>query len=114
MNQKVNDMERMIRELKESNKRMMKIISEQFTQLAMSNREKGVFPIQFEVNSKGGSSTSCDPNDIWKMNVVISLRFGTMWVSKMRMILLPCDLLSIPLKVMMCFPPKSSKSHLRI
>ena len=43
VNKKVNDMERMIRELKESNERMMKTMSKQFAQLAMSSREKGVF-----------------------------------------------------------------------
>jgi len=34
-------MERMIRELKESNERIMRTMSEQFAQLAMFNREKG-------------------------------------------------------------------------
>ena len=41
VNKKVNDMERMIRELKESNERMMRTMSKQFAQLAISNREKG-------------------------------------------------------------------------
>jgi len=43
VNKKVNDMKRMIRELNESNERMMKTMSEQFIELAMSNREKGFF-----------------------------------------------------------------------
>jgi len=38
-------MERMIRELKESNEGIMKIISEQFVQSSMSNREKGFFVV---------------------------------------------------------------------
>ena len=50
VNKKVNDTERMIRELKESNERMMRTMSEQFAQLAMSNREKGTFPSQLEAN----------------------------------------------------------------
>jgi len=76
VNKKVNDMERMIRELKESNERMMRTMSEQFAQLAMSNREKGTFPSQPEANPRGGSSSSFDPNDVRKVNAVISLRSG--------------------------------------
>ena len=41
VNNKVNNMEMMDRELKELNERIMKTMSEQFVQLAMSNREKG-------------------------------------------------------------------------
>ena len=67
-------MERMTRELKESNERMMKIMSEQFAQLAISTREKGVFPSQPEVNPRGGSLF--DPNDVQKVNVIIALRLG--------------------------------------
>ena len=74
VNKKVNDMERMIRELKESNERMMRTMSEQFAQLAMSNREKGTFPSQPEANPRGGSSSSFNPNDVRKVNAVISLR----------------------------------------
>ena len=47
-------MKRMIRELKESNKRVMKTMSKQFAQLAMSNKEKGVFPNQLESNPRRG------------------------------------------------------------
>jgi len=50
VNKKVNDMERMIRELKDSNERMMRTMSEQF-----ANREKGTFPSQPEANPRGGS-----------------------------------------------------------
>ena len=56
VNKKVNDMERMIRELKESNERIMRTMSEQFAQLAMSNGEKGTFSSQPEANPRGGSS----------------------------------------------------------
>ena len=73
VNKKVNDMNIMIAELKDSNERMMKTISEQLTQLAMSNMEKGLFPSQVKVNPRGGSSSSFDPNDIRKVNDVISL-----------------------------------------
>jgi len=66
----------MIRELKESNERMMRTMSEQFAQLAMSNREKGTFPSQPETNPRGGSSSSFDPNDVRKVNAVISSRLG--------------------------------------
>ena len=69
-------MKRIIRELKESDEGMMKTMSEQFAQLAMSNREKGVFPSQPEVNPRGSSSSSFDPNDVQKVNDVISLRSG--------------------------------------
>jgi len=41
-------MERMIRELKESNETMMKTMSEQFAQLAMFNMEKEVFPVNLK------------------------------------------------------------------
>ena len=65
----------MIRELKESNERMMRTMSEQFAQLAMSNREKGTFPSQPEANPRGGSSSSFDPNDVRKV-AITSLRSG--------------------------------------
>jgi len=42
----------------------------------MSNRKKGVFPSQPDVNPRGGSSSSFDPNDIWKINAVISLQLS--------------------------------------
>ena len=77
VNKKVNDMEMMTRELKESNERMMKIMSKQFTPLAMSNRGKGVFPSQPEENPRrGGSSSLFNPSDFRKLNVVISLWSG--------------------------------------
>jgi len=44
VNEKVNDMEKMIRKLEESNERLMKAISEQFTQVVICNRDKGAFP----------------------------------------------------------------------
>ena len=72
MNKRASDMQRMMRELKESNKRMMKIMSKHFAQLAMSNREIGTFPNQSEVNLKAGSS-SFDPNHLKKVNTMISL-----------------------------------------
>jgi len=67
-------MENMIRELKESNERMMTTMSEQFSQLVMSNREKGIFPSQLEVNPRG--SSSFDPNEVRKVNAVITLWLG--------------------------------------
>ena len=69
-------MERMIRELKEPNERMMKTMSEQFAQFVVSNREKGLFCSQPEVNPREGSSSSFDPNDVQKVNAIISLRSG--------------------------------------
>ena len=42
----------------------------------MSNREKGIFPSQPEANPRGGSSPSFDPNDVRKVNALISLRSG--------------------------------------
>jgi len=76
VNEKVNDMERIIREFKESNGRMMKTLSEQFAQLAISNREKRVFPSQPEVNPRGSSSSFFDTNDVRKVNAVIALWSG--------------------------------------
>jgi len=66
----------MTRELKESNERMMKITIEQFAQLAMSNRDKGVFPNKPEVNPRGDYCPSFDPNGIRKVNAIISLWSG--------------------------------------
>jgi len=54
VNKKVNGIERMIRELKESNERLMRTMSEQFAQLVMSNRENGTFPSQPVANPRGG------------------------------------------------------------
>jgi len=52
VNKKVSDMERMMRELKESNERMMKTINKHFAQLPRSNRERGTFPSQSKLNPK--------------------------------------------------------------
>jgi len=52
----------MIRELKESNVKMMRTISEQFAQLATSNRE--IWGSLF------------DPNDVQKVNAIIFLGWG--------------------------------------
>jgi len=49
VNKKANGMEKIIKDLKESNERTM---SEQFAQLAMSNRVNGTFPSQPEANLK--------------------------------------------------------------
>jgi len=69
-------MERMIRELKELNERMIKTMSEHFAQLVMSNRKRGFFPNQPEVNTIQASWSSFDLNDVRKVNVIISLRLG--------------------------------------
>ena len=53
MNKKVNDMERMIRELKESNEKMMKPMSELFAQLAMCIRKKGSFLVNWSLTQEG-------------------------------------------------------------
>ena len=55
--------------------RMMRMITEQFSQLASSSRELGTFPSQPEVNPKGhASSSSGNPNESRrKVNTVISL-----------------------------------------
>ena len=94
VNKKVNDIERMIRGLKESNERMMRTMSEQFAQLAMSNRKKGTFPSQPEANPRGGSSSSFDPNDVRKVNAVISLKSGKKVDSKQTPF--PCTVFLIP------------------
>ena len=58
--------------------RMMRMITEQFFQLASSSREPGTFPSQPEVNPKGHtSSSSGSPSEsVRKVNAVISLRSG--------------------------------------
>jgi len=58
--------------------RMMRMITEQFSQLASSSRELGNFPSQPEVNPKGHDSSSfSNPNEpMRKVNVVISLCSG--------------------------------------
>jgi len=53
VNKKVNDMERKAKELKDSNERTIKTMSEQFAQLAMFNTEKEAFPSQSESNPRG-------------------------------------------------------------
>ena len=57
-------MERIIRKLKESNERMMKTMNDKFVQLAMFNKEKGIFPSQAEENPRGGSSSFFNNNDV--------------------------------------------------
>ena len=53
---------------------MMTTISEQLTQLSMSNRERGSFLSQPKVNLREGPSPSLfDPDDVRKVNFVISL-----------------------------------------
>jgi len=70
-----NNAERMINANMET---MMRMMSEQFFQLASSSREPGTFPSQPEVNPKGhASSSSRNPSEpVRKVNAVISLHFG--------------------------------------
>ena len=58
--------------------KMMRMMTEQFYQLASSSRELGTFPSQPEVNSNGhASSFSGNLNEpVRKVNVVISLCSG--------------------------------------
>ena len=49
-------------------------MSEQSAQLAMSYRKKEVLPSRPESNPRGGSSF--DPNDVRKVNAIISLWSG--------------------------------------
>jgi len=48
-------MERMMRE---NNEKMLREITEQFSEFAMANRETSIFSCQPETNHKGGSSTA--------------------------------------------------------
>ena len=41
---RVNNMEGIMREIKESNERMMKPVGEQLAQFSMLSRERGIFP----------------------------------------------------------------------
>jgi len=51
---KINNIERMIRERKESNQRMMRTMSEEFAQLDTSNKEKGILYSQLKATPRGG------------------------------------------------------------
>ena len=53
MNKRVSDIDRIIRELKESTKRIVKTMSEYFAQLAMLDEERRPFTDQPKVNPKG-------------------------------------------------------------
>jgi len=66
-------MERMLRE---NNKRMLKLITKQFSQTAIANREKGTFPSQPETNPKGKISSGSTPDTFRKVNAIITLRSG--------------------------------------
>ena len=58
---------------------MMRMIIEQFFQLASSSKEPDAFPSQLEVKSKGHASSSSGTNPsepIRKVNAVIFLRYG--------------------------------------
>jgi len=59
-------------------KRMMRMMTEQFSQLASSYRESGSFLSQPEVNPKGRTfSSSGSPSEpVRKVNAVISLHSG--------------------------------------
>ena len=61
-----------------SKERIMRMMTEQFSQLASSSREPGTFPSQPKVNPKGhASSSSANPNEpVRKVNAVISLHSG--------------------------------------
>ena len=58
--------------------KMMRMMTEQFSQLASSSREPGTFPSQPEVNPKGHVPlSSSNPNEsVRKVNAVISLHSG--------------------------------------
>jgi len=61
-------------------KKMMRMVTEQFFQLASSSGEPGTFPSQPEVNPKGlispPSSRSSSSENVRKINAIISLRSG--------------------------------------
>ena len=58
----------------------MRMMTEQFSQLASSSREPGTFPSQPEVNPKGlvcsPSSGPSSSENVRKINAIISLRPG--------------------------------------
>jgi len=56
--------------------RLMRVMTEQFSQLASSFRESGTFPCQLEVNPKGDPSSSSGnrSESLRKVNVLRSLR----------------------------------------
>lgn len=68
MNKRVNDTEQIMKEVKQSNERMMKTMSEQFAQLTRLNRERRTFPSKLKVNARGGSLSSFNLNDLRKVN----------------------------------------------
>ena len=69
-------MERMVNANME---KMMRMMTEQFFQLASSSRKPGTFPSQPEVNPKGLVSPPSGPSsseNVRKINAIISLRSG--------------------------------------
>ena len=66
-----NNVERMI---SANMKRMMRMMTEQFSQLALSSKEPDTFSSQLEMNPKShASSSSSNPNEsMRKVNTVIS------------------------------------------
>jgi len=60
--------------LKENNKRILRAITEQFSQSAMENNKKGTFLSQPETNPKGGTFSDSAPNTFRKVNAIIALR----------------------------------------
>jgi len=52
---------------------MLKVITKQFAQTAIANREKGAFPSQPETNPKGGTSSGSTPDTFRKVNAIVTL-----------------------------------------
>jgi len=69
-----NNIERMVNANME---KMMRMMTKQFSQLASSSREPGIFPSQPEVNPKGlvspPSSGPSSSENVRKINAIISL-----------------------------------------
>jgi len=66
-----SDVKRM---LKENNERIIRAITEQFSQSIMANREKGTISSQPETDPKGGTSSDSAPDTFRKVNAFITLR----------------------------------------
>jgi len=72
--------------------KIMRMITEQFFQLASSSRKPGAFPSQPEVNPKGHASSSFDnpKESVRKVNAVISLCSGREVDNQVRNPTEPC------------------------
>jgi len=62
--------------MRENNGKMLRVMIEQFSQFAIVNKVKGTFFSHSEIDLKGGTSSSSVPDNLRKVNAIITLRLG--------------------------------------